>query len=400
MFEQRLKIAFNIDHFRPEKGGAERYLIDLVTFLINRGHEVHVFAMDGESTIEHEKFTFHRVPVLTWFRWLRSLCFVINSSKMIKQHEFDVVQVLGKNLTMDVFQPHGGSHRASFRQNVMAASESKLVRFFYAFFRLFDPKQALFFCIEWLQFHKKTQPEVLLISKMIGNDFKRYYGIADEKMHLIYNGVDHTRFSLASRNRYRNALRNQLGIKKSQKLLLFVGHNFKLKGLRYFLEAVQILVTDQGSDAVCACIIGAGDKKRYESVIDNKILKESCIFCSGIDSIERYYAAADILVQPTFYDPCSLAVLEALSCGIPVVTTKFNGAGELIDQGKTGWIVGNPRDSMGLAQAIEHFMRVDANDIAIRANESMQAYSTEKVFEKILSFYQSNFIKTGNVYVK
>ena len=145
MFGQRLNIAFNIDHFRPEKGGAERYLIDLVTFLINRGHEVHVFAMDGETTIEHENFTFHSVPVLTWFRWLRSLCFVINSSKMIKQHDFDVVQVLGKNLTMDVFQPHGGSHRASFRQNIMAASESKLVRFFYAFFRLFDPKTSIVF---------------------------------------------------------------------------------------------------------------------------------------------------------------------------------------------------------------------------------------------------------------
>ena len=83
-----------------------------------------------------------------------------------------------------------------------------------------------------------------------------------------------------------------------------------------------------------------------------------------------------------------------------MVTTKFNGAGELIEQGRTGWVVDNPRDSMGLAQAIEHFMLVDANDVAIRANESMKAYSTEKVFEKMLGFYQSNFIKTGNLYVK
>ncbi len=386
---RKLKIAFNIDHFRPDKGGAERYLIDLVTFLLDNGHEVHVFAMDGEQTIQHERFTFHRVGVLTWFRWLRSLCFVIKSSKMIGAHCFDIVQVLGKNLTMDIFQPHGGSHRASFRQNIIASGESKITRLFYAFFRLLDPKQVLFFVIEWLQFHRKPLPEILIISKMIGNDLKRYYRVPDEKMHLIYNGVDLSRFSLECRRRYRCDTRGLLGVEKTQKLLFFVGHNFKLKGLRYFLEAVKIVADKKGTNTLRACVVGSGNKKRFEKYATGLGVKECCIFSPSVANIEQYYAAADVLVQPTFYDPCSLAVLEALACGVPVVTTRFNGAGELIEQGETGVVVDNPRDSNAIAQGILHFIEADAEIVAMRASASMNLYGIDKIFQRILDFYKS-----------
>lgn len=384
-----MKIAFNIDHFRPERGGAERYLIDLVTFLLDHGHEVHVFAMDGEQTIQHNRFCFHKVPVINWFRWLRSLCFVIQSTRMIKKETFDIVQVLGKNLTMDVFQPHGGSHRASFRQNVFAASESGIIRWLYAGARLLDPKQLLFFVIEWLQFHKKQQPEILLISKMIGRDLKRYYNVPDEKMHLIYNGVDRHRFSLECRKQYRNAMRRKLGISESQKMLLFVGHNFKLKGLRYFLDTVAHVAGSMGHDALTACILGSGRREPYERYAQKLGVKDCCIFGQSIDSIEQYYAAADVLVQPTFYDPCSLVVLEALACGVPVVTTSFNGAGELIRRGVTGQVIDSPRDVGGLADAGKHFLSIDGESTAQAASESMRDYTTERVFQSVLRFYES-----------
>jgi len=383
---RKLRIAFNIDHFLPMKGGAERYLYNFVKYLLAKGHEIHVFSMDGENTIQSEPgFVFHKIKVLKWFRWLKSLTFVINSSKQIKKYSFDVVQVLGKNLTMNVFQPHGGSHRASFRQNIKAFSSSKMTREIYAFLRFLDPKQPLFFIIEWLQFHKKTQPEVLAISKMVISDLKRYYNLPDSKVHLIYNGVDRKRFSLDARLKNRDIIRKKLNILNGEtKILLFVGHNFKLKGLRYFLELLSRL----GGEKYLACIVGNGDVVKYKKLSDKLGVKDSCIFFQSIDRIEDYYSAADILVQPTFYDPCSLVVLEALSCGLPVITTRYNGAGELIEPGKTGYIVNEPACVDEMVEAVKTLLKQDSEQMAVLANQSISVFDNDAVFESILEFYK------------
>ena len=47
-------------------------------------------------------------------------------------------------------------------------------------------------------------------------------------------------------------------------------------------------------------------------------------------------------MQPTYYDPCSLVVLEALACGLPVITTAQNGASELLTDGVDGYVLTAP----------------------------------------------------------
>ena len=71
-----------------------------------------------------------------------------------------------------------------------------------------------------------------------------------------------------------------------------------------------------------------------------------------IDNPVPYYAAADAYVQPTFYDPCSLVVLEALASGLPVVTSRFNGVSELLTQGREGYVIYDPADHYELAEAL------------------------------------------------
>ncbi|MCD6460716.1 glycosyltransferase family 4 protein [bacterium] len=389
----QLKIAFNIDHFEPQRGGAERYLYNLVKYLLCRGHEVHVFSMDGETSVQPEpNFVFHKVKVLGWFRWLKSLSFVVMSSREIKKCSggFHIVQVLGKNLTMNVFQPHGGSHRASFRQNIKAFSPSKIIRSFYAFFRFLDPKQPLFFIIEWLQFHKKKQPQILAISKTVISDLKKYYKVSDSKIHLIYNGVDRKRFSLDVRRNRRDIIRKKFNAVNSQtKILLFAGHNFKLKGLRYFLE----LISRFKGENIMACIIGSAKAAKYKRLADKLGVKDCCVFLESIDKIEDYYSAADILVQPTFYDPCSLVVLEALSCGLPVITTRCNGAGELVKHGETGFIVDEPYCIAEMVDGVNLLLRQDARELAESANQSVSWFDNETVFESIEKFYKKLVFK-------
>jgi len=388
MQQQKLKIAFNIDHFLPQRGGAERYLFDLVRFLLKEGHQIHIFAMDGEEIIPKNtrNFVFHKVPHIKFTRWMKSLSFVVMSSYMIKKEKFDIVQVLGKNLTMDVFQPHGGSHRASFRQNVLAFSENPLIRAIYAFFRVMDPKTLLFYIIEWCQFHAGKYPEILCISKLVMNDLRRYYHVPDKRMHLIYNGVDGEKFSLETRREWRDISRRELNV-VNEKVILFIGHNFKLKGLKYFIESLAIIRKSNPDIKLKAFILGKGKAEKYLDLINNLNLKDICVFTTA-DRIEKYYCAADLLIQPTFYDPCSLVVLEALSCGVPVITTSFNGAGELIEKGITGDVVSDPRDISEIAASSQHFLKkTDIEKIAFLANQSVNQYNNETVHKRLLKFY-------------
>lgn len=385
---QKLKIAFTIDHFLPQRGGAERYLCELVAFLLARGHEVHVFAMNGQN-IEHTNFHFHRIPVIPVFRWLKSLSFVIGTMRAIKMNEYDIVQVLGKNLKMNVFQPHGGLHRASFRQNVLASSEHSFVRGLYRLCKSFDLKHLLFLAVERAQLHQKENPEILAISKMVACDIQHYFKIPDDKIHLVYNGVDTKRFSLAARTAHRDEVRASLGI-TSQRVLLFVGNNFKLKGLRYFILTLEKLKNVYKDTQFKALIIGKGKKGWYEKFAERRGIKDDCIFLDSVDKIEKYYGGADILVQPTFYDPCSLAVMEALATGLPVITTRFNGAGELIDQGNTGFVVDNPRCVSEMARWIHHFFSShNVESVARKANDTIKQYDNQIVHNKILEFYYS-----------
>ena len=68
------------------------------------------------------------------------------------------------------------------------------------------------------------------------------------------------------------------------------------------------------------------------------------------------YFAADFFVHPTFYDPCSLVVLEALACGLPVITTRYNGAAEVLHPPREGFVIDDPHDLDQLAGAMKQLL--------------------------------------------
>jgi UDP-glucose:(heptosyl)LPS alpha-1,3-glucosyltransferase len=79
-------------------------------------------------------------------------------------------------------------------------------------------------------------------------------------------------------------------------------------------------------------------------------------FVGHCPDMRNAYFAADFLVHPTFYDPCSLVVLEALACGLPVITTRHNGASELLKSGQEGYIISDPHDHDHLAWCLAQML--------------------------------------------
>ena len=85
-------------------------------------------------------------------------------------------------------------------------------------------------------------------------------------------------------------------------------------------------------------------------------LEHRVSFLGPVEDITPYYAAADVYVQPTFYDPCSLVVLEALACGLPVITSRFNGAAELMTADVHGYIIDDPANERLLAEQMSKLL--------------------------------------------
>ncbi|HEY1051866.1 MAG TPA: glycosyltransferase family 4 protein, partial [Prosthecobacter sp.] len=116
------------------------------------------------------------------------------------------------------------------------------------------------------------------------------------------------------------------------------------KGLPWLLK----FMTERGDDASLKLLVVSRDRMRG-TVPPNVIL------AGALPDVENAYAAADLLTFLPIYEPCSNVVSEALATGIPVVTTIYNGASELIEPGINGHVLHDPRDLEALATAVDHW---------------------------------------------
>src|SRR5262249_51955062 len=117
-------------------------------------------------------------------------------------------------------------------------------------------------------------------------------------------------------------------------------------------------------------------------------VREQTTFCGFVNETTPYYAAADVFVFPTFYDPCSLVVLEAWASGLPVLTSRFNGAAELMTLGEEGLVVDDPRDARQLAFQMECLLDASIRARMARAVRTLALeHSTEKKFAAIVEIY-------------
>nr|WP_258539294.1 glycosyltransferase family 4 protein [Dissulfurirhabdus thermomarina] len=146
----------------------------------------------------------------------------------------------------------------------------------------------------------------------------------------------------------RDEARRAWGLPPEAVVFALVAHNFALKGVDALVRAAERLAP--GRD-VRFLVAGRGRPGPYLRRARPEA-RRRFVFTGPVPEVERVYAAADAYVHPTWYDPCSLVVLEAMAGGLPVVTTRFNGAGELVEEGVAGVVLESPADLEGLARAL------------------------------------------------
>jgi hypothetical protein len=141
--------------------------------------------------------------------------------------------------------------------------------------------------------------------------------------------------------------------------------------------------------ALKVLVVGRGNPKPYQRLADRQGVAGKLIFAGEEKSIEKYYGASDFLVLPTIYDPFSNVCLEALACGLPVITTESNGAAEIITQGKNGYTIEDAADAKILAQKITLLLSQDRRETMARhALSTAQHYTTGENAQKTIALYE------------
>lgn len=356
-----MRIAFVFDRFFPEKGG-ESYFFWLLKELYKLGYEPHVYA---ESGIDSEFYRFHRVPSLFYPPSMKLLSFFFNSKRLLEKEDFPIIQGVGHSAYMNLFNPHGGVEKAYLKQEFYSI-RNKGYFVLRALRRYLGFKHYLLIWIQKKQFENEKVKRIVAISPMVKSHILRWYKVEEEKIRVILNSVDLHRFS-PEKKKFRKEIRERLGIKEDTVLLMFTANNFRLKGLEPLIDSVAFLKEREKID-IKLLVAGRGKRKRYERMAKKKGLSKEVIFLGPVKEIEKFYGASDIYVHPTFYDPCSLAVLEALATGLPAVTSRFNGASAVISSEKGGRIIEDPWNIKELSQAIAGFFdrraREEAESVA------------------------------------
>ena len=377
-----MKIALNIYKYLPTKGGGEGYLANFANQLAEKGHEVHIYASKCESN--NKKIHYHTIPSIRFPKFLKDVSFVINGLREMSKNDFDIVHVVGRALGMNVFNPHCGVEKAWLKQNFLSIScpVSRILKQIACFFSF---RQNFILWLDRKQYTGKGVSRIIAISDMIKNDIIKYHNIEPERIDVVYNGVDLKRFNPNNKNRYRKIMREKLSLGE-ELVILYISNNFRLKGLLTLVKSLGEL--KKSGKGFKALIVGRGNETPYRRLAKKLGCLDNLIFLGYVGEIEKYYAASDLYVHPTFYDSCSLVTTEALASGLPVITTVYDGASGIIDDGKDGFVMKDSEDHMALAEKMTLFFDDEFRQKAsIAAREKAEKYPAEKNCEEIIEIY-------------
>lgn len=313
-----MKIAVIRQECSYRKGGAERYAANLCKSLAEMGHHVWVLAETFDPGI-HPALVHIPIKVNRTTSSSRGQSFHKNSQAAVASLDADAVLALSRSFPADAFRVSDPLHRYWMKIRY----PGKLHRFL----QELNPRHRTILQLESAILDPANTRWIITNSQLSKDLIREYYHYPAERIRVIYNGVDLSQFQpSASRAASAGMVR-----------LLFVGQDFKRKGLAAVIDALA-----EVRDAGIACrlrVVGSDDPALYRTQAAKLGLTESIAFDGPTRDIQSAYQDADLFVFPTLYDPFANVCLEALACGLPVLTTTTNGSSEVITEDADGYII-------------------------------------------------------------
>ncbi|WP_428826093.1 glycosyltransferase family 4 protein [Azonexus sp. IMCC34842] len=377
-----MKIAIVRQRYNPY-GGAERFVERALGALAGEGAEVTLItrSWDGAPREGFRQITCDpSYSRLFGGRAARDRSFANCARREMAQGGFDITQSHERIPGCMIFRAGDGVHAAwlDHRARVLTPLQ-RLSQRWSAYHRYVLAAERAMFADPALR-------TVICNSQMVADEIERYYAVDRSKLPVIYNGVDTTVFHPGLADEFRQTMRAQAGIARRAPVLLFVGSGFERKGVPQLLRAAARMRRVETR----LVIVGADRKLAAMQALAARLgLAGRVHFTGPLKDVRPWYGAADGFVLPTLYDPCPNAALEALACGLPIVTSTTCGAQEWVRPGKNGWVV-DAVDSAELADRLDDLAAL-AGDPTVRAAARAVAepLTLPAMADRLLALYRS-----------
>lgn len=377
-----MKIAIIRQRYNPF-GGAERFVERALGALAGEGAEVTLITRnwDGAPREGFRQITCDpSYSRLLGGRAARDRSFAAAAQAEMARGGFDITQSHERIPGCMIFRAGDGVHAAwlDHRARILGPVQRVTQRW--------SPYHRYVLAAERAMFAHPALRAVICNSQMVADEVVRYYGVSRDKLQVIYNGVDTDAFHPGVAGEHRWATRSEAGIPNDVPVLLFVGSGFERKGVPQLLRAAARM---QRADARIV-IVGADRKlKAMQQLSEGLGLSRRVLFTGPLKDVRPWYGAADGFVLPTLYDPCPNAVLEALACGLPVVTSTTCGAQEWVRSGENGWVV-DAVDINALAGRLDGLAGLAGNASARAAARAVaEPLTLPAMADRLLALYRT-----------
>ncbi len=364
-------------------GGAERF-IERAAATLQAGGSISLSLIarqwkggqDGQDTaglVPCDPFYLGR----TWRDW----SFARAACREVARGQYDLVQSHERIACCDIFRAGDGVHAQWLinRERVLGTAACLAQRA--------SPWHRYTLAAERRLFASRRLKAVICNSRMVAEEVQAHFGLAAEKLQVIYNGVDLAQFHPGLRAEARKSVRASLGVPADSMMFLLVGSGFERKGVSQLLQSFARM--DEGArNKACVVVVGRDRKAAAMHALARRLGIAGQVYFPGPQrDIAAWYAAADCFVMPALYDPFPNAALEAMACGLPVITSTQCGAAELLEPGRTGWSC-DALDGAALAGHMSALEPLQARRMGEEARALAERFPLEATAEQLTSLYR------------
>ncbi len=345
----RLRVAIVSPEVGPGAGVSSYW--QALAVALARQHDVHIFAAKYNST-SGRGIHVHRLPTLDIGWLLAHLTFYVAArarfalAHLRREQPFDVILGIGA-LTpcADVATVHFVQAREiELHRQGAFPHERRLGGLAGLDYALYSRTMG------WLgrRFYRRGSRRIVAISEAVKRDLVHLEGAIADDVVVVPNGVDVDRFHPVNRARYRAELRRQLGLNDEHVAVLFVGNSWGRKGLHTAIEAIR----GPEQAHVRLVVVGHGVRDPFIAGLPADVVDRIIFVGPERIGIERFYAAADVFLLPTLYEPFGLVILEALASGLPTIVSATAGASEWLEDGMDVVLLRDPLDGIEARSAL------------------------------------------------
>lgn len=391
-----MKVAIIIERYDISLGGAEWLVFELASALSQLGVDVDILAAQGNSNAANV----HILCRAGHSKRISLASFAKLVSNYIARNHYDIIHSAIPLTFADVYQPPGGSFAEAIIRNA-ASYRNKLVSSYKKATAFTNWRRTELLWAEKKLCRNPNGPIIAALSNYVKDQFKNHHNLQSERIALVPNGVKvDNEVDAESAEKLKKQIIQQLAIESSANpvFFLFGANNFRLKGLNVLIEAMAILDKSQTPRIPYLLVAGGGKINKFRSVAEKLNLDRKIAFLGHLPNIQNAMSISDVAVLPTFYDPCSRYILEALAACKPVITTKFNGASDFFVNNRHGKVIDTPENINALAEAIRYFTDTKNIENASRAiieDNLKDNITIDRTARQLIDVYESILQRKG-----